>query len=529
MSNFNKSKINSFNMTKKILLLGILIAFLPFLSAQAVTLRVIDSSFISRYLGNILLEDNVFTTKSWYLEPDSQKRYLVAENKDIKNIVDKFGQKITTATLKKIPTTSGQKGVDYNVAKKYSGRFLIEQNKNNDIWYVNPLDLLRYKITNDDAGFKTLNELAVSLPLDKLSIVAIASNETTPNTEAAINFSRYNELRNVLKENYYQPEKLNDQTLFYGSLAGLANSLNDPYTQFFSPSAKSQFDDSVNGEVEGIGAIVDLKNNIFTIVTPLKDSPALKAGLEPNDQVLEVDGVSIRNFSLTKSISLIKGPKGTSVNLKIYRQAENKTFEIKITRDRVAIPNVEVKKLDNNIVYFSISTFSQNMVNEFNKLRQENVNSSTKGIIVDLRNNPGGYTDAAIALADIWLPTDVLILQEKFRDHTEKYYTNTDENLTIPTIVLINGSTASAAEIFSSALKENNLAKLVGQTSYGKGTGQMLYPFSDGSALKYTYFEWLTGLNNSVETRGLQPDFEVKNDNLTKIDGQLNKAIELLK
>ncbi|MDQ5971005.1 MAG: carboxyl-terminal processing protease, partial [Patescibacteria group bacterium] len=193
------------------------------------------------------------------------------------------------------------------------------------------------------------------------------------------------------------------------------------------------------------------------------------------------------------------------------------------------IPNVTAKKLDRNIVYFSIGSFAPNMVTDFNKLRQQNIDSSTRGLIIDLRNNPGGYTDSALALADIWLAPDALILQEKFRSHSEKYYTQTAEKLNIPTIVLINGATASAAEIFSAALKENNQAKLAGETSYGKGTGQLLQSFADGSAIKYTYFEWLTGLGNSVENRGIQPDVEIKNDPQTSIDEPLVKALELLR
>jgi C-terminal peptidase prc len=514
---------------KKILFLTVLFIFLPFLSVQAFTVKIVDDRFIDRYLGSIISEDNVFESKVWYLEPNNKERYLLSDVDQLTKILNKFAKKTNYTTLKKIPTTLDQKSIDYNVAKKYRGQFLFDANKKDEIWYVNPLDLLRYKISSDETGLKTLNDLALSLSLEKISILNIAGESATENTEAKIDFNKYNEIRSILEQNYYKPEKINNQELFYGSLTGLVGSLGDPYTQFFTPTKKTQFDNSIEGSVEGIGAMVDLKNNILTVITPLNDSPAMKAGLKSNDQILEVDGVSIRNFSLEKSISLIKGQKGTTVTLKIYRQAEEKTFEIKIIRDKIIIPNVIAKKLDNNLVYFSISTFSPNMISDFNKLRQQYTDDSTKGIIIDLRNNPGGYTDSAIALADIWLPANVLMLQEKFRSNTENYYTRTVENLKIPTIILINNGTASAAEIFSLALREANSAKLVGETSYGKGTGQMVEQFVDGSALKYTYFEWLTGLGNSIETRGMQPDFEVKNNSTTNIDAQLNKAIELLK
>lgn len=529
MNNIDNSKTNLFNGIKKIIFLTLVFIFLPFTSVQALSIKVVDDSFIERYLGSVILEDNIFETNTWYLEPTNKERYLLSDTDKLNNILTKFAKKTTALTLKKIPTANNQKSIDYNIAKKYSGQFLFDPSKKAELWYINPLDLLRYKITADADGLKTLNDIAVNLSLEKISLLSIAIDETIPNPESKIDFSKYNELRNILDENYYQPSKINTQNLFYGSLSGLADALDDPYTQFFTPSKKTQFDNSIEGSVEGIGAVVDLKDNIFIIVTPLIGSPALQAGLEPNDQILEVDSVSIRNFSLDKSISLIRGSKGSAVTLKVYRQTENKTFEVKIIRDKITIPNVTAKKLDNNIVYFAVNSFAPNMVNDFNKLRQQYVDNLTKGLIIDLRNNPGGYTDTAIALADVWLPADILILQEKFRSHTENYYTRTAEKLNIPTVVLINGATASAAEIFSSALRESNLAKLVGQTSYGKGTGQMLQAFPDGSALKYTYFEWLTGLGHSIENTGIKPDFEIKNDSQTKIDGQLNKAIGLLR
>ncbi len=514
---------------KKIIIVAFFLLLVPFVSVRAITLKVVDGSFIDRYLGSMILEDNIFQSRIWYLDPSLKQRYSVNDVADVKLLTEKFGQKTKTSVLNKIPKTGGQKNIDYNIAKKYSGQFLIDTSQNNEVWYVNPLVLVRYRISIDEAGLKTLTNLAIGLPLDKLSIISIADFKQTPTPKSAINFQQYQDIIDVLKNSYFQPNKINDKDLFYGSLAGLASGLNDPYTEFFSPEGKQQFDDSIDNAVEGIGATVELKNNIFTIVAPLTGSPALKAGLLPNDQVLEVNHESIRGFTLKKSISLIKGPKGTTVTLKIYRQSENKTFEVTITRDRVEIPNVVAKQLDNNIVYFGINVFSPDMVSDFNNLRKQFVTTSSRGIIIDLRNNPGGYTDSAIKLADIWLPANVLILQEKTRDHTENYYTRTDESLKIPTIILTNSGTASASEIFSAALKEANLAKLVGQTTYGKGTGQMVSDFPDGSALKYTYFEWLTGMGNSVQNRGLKPDYEVLNDNIYNIDQQLNKAIELLK
>lgn len=515
-------------MMKKIIFISIFILLAPYLSARAFTIKVVDGSFVDRYLGSIIVEDSVFQKKLYYLDPETKQKFFIAPDGGVRQLLEKFAEGSNDKIISRLPENSSQKNADLNYAKKFSGKFLLNVNKNGEVWYVDPLSLQRYYINTDNTGYNTLERLALNLTSDKMSIIANYPVEISADSENNIDFSLYNQVRDILKENFYQEAKIEDKKLFYGSLAGLAQSLDDPYTVFFSPQDKQEFNDKIDNAVEGIGALVDLKNNVLTIITPITDSPAIKAGLLPNDQILEVDNTSIRGFSIDKSISLIKGQKGTAVKLKIYRQATDETFEVNITRDRIVIPNVSAKDLGNNIAYFAINTFSPNMVNDFNEARKQFINEKTKGIIIDLRNNPGGYTDSAVALADLWLPADTLILREKAKKESVDYLTRTKEDWSLPTVILVNSGTASAAEIFSAALWEHGKAKIVGETTYGKGTGQMVNDFPDGSALKYTYFEWFTGEGKSVENRGIKPDFEISNNKST-IDFQLNKALELLK
>jgi carboxyl-terminal processing protease len=273
--------------------------------------------------------------------------------------------------------------------------------------------------------------------------------------------------------------------------------------------------------------MVETLEDVLMIISPLNGSPAQKAGLQAQDQIWIVDDVDIRGFTLDDAVALIKGEAGTTVILEIYRPSTNETFKVSIIREEINLPNVESKKLDNNIAYIKINIFSINLKNEFDSARAKVVDGSTDGLIIDLRNNPGGYTNSAVQLADYWLPEGALIMQEKFPEQTFQYTSRIDREINIPTIILVNEGSASASEIFTSALDENNVAQVVGQTTFGKGTGQSIQNFPDGSALKFTVFEWLTSDSKSLQDVGLVPDYVVENTLYS--DEQLKKAKELLR
>lgn len=482
----------------------------------------------ARYAGSFLVIDNNFSKQYWYVHPDSQEKYLVKNGVFLSQLLPVVGVGISNNDLEKIAKNSQDENVDYELSYKMRGQILLQVEKDGQAWYVNPIDLYRYPIANGNDGFDAIVKLALDIDYVKLNAIpTVDNNNFILHDDSYIDFEMYNIVKKSLEDNFYKPERINDLDLFYGSLNGLAQSTKDPYTQFFSPLAKENFQKTIEGEVEGIGAIVETVNNRLIIVSPLEDSPAINAGLKPLDQIWKVNGTDIYGYSTTESTDLIKGPAGTNVVLEIYRPSTETYFEVSITRQKLDLKNVTAKTLDNNIAYFKINMFSLSLLKEFNNLQKFFIKDDTKGVIIDLRNNPGGYSFSAINLADKWLDDNSLIVKEKYRDQTKFYSSRLSREIDLPTVILINEGTASAAEIFTSALLAYDEAKTVGHTSYGKGTGQSLLTFADDSALKYTIFEWFDPQDNSVEGKGLTPNYLIDNDE--QKDWQLQKARDLLK
>jgi len=499
-------------------------------NAKAVTIVVgwDPEAIKTRYSGSVLVENDGFEKNYWYVDPSTKQRYLIKDGKSVSQLLKTFGQGIYDKDLAKIATSTQSTNVDYNFSQQRRGQILLQVEEDGQAWYINPLDNLRYHIANGQRGFDTFVNLAIEISPEKLSVIPITEskgfNELKDNE---IDFDMYWSLIDTLKDNYYKPEAVNNKDLFYGSLKGLAQSLNDPYTEFFTPKGKNEFNNRLEGSVEGIGAMVDTKKGVLQIISPLEGSPAQKAGLLPEDQVWLVDDTDINGYPTSEATALIKGPAGTEVKLQIYRPQTGEIFEVKIIREKISVPNVSGKMLDNNIAYIKINMFTLNLRNEFAGIKNEVINDNTKGLIIDLRNNPGGYTNSAINLADYWLSADEVIFQEKYPNTVNSYSASLGQEINLPTVVLINNGTASASEIFSSALSENGLAQLVGTTTFGKGTGQTLVNWPEGSALKYTIFEWLTAKGNSIEKNGIKPDYVI--ENTIASDLQLQKAQDLLR
>lgn len=486
-----------------------------------------DNDLMERYSGTVLSIDYGFKQQYWYLEPLSKTRYALDEKTQLENIVNKFSTTIKEKDLQKIATSQNKKGIDFNIAQKYRGQFLINQEKDiKEIWYVNPLDLNRYLVTNPELNLDLMQSLAIGIDSTKLNALPMADLENFNENVGEINFDNYWEIYDTLKSGYFQSDKIDTTKLFYGSLQGLVESVGDPYTQFFTPQGKKEFDNDLEGVTEGIGAIVDVKDDELTIITPIDNFPAAKAGLLPYDQILKVDDQDIHGYSVDEAVSLIRGPIGTKVKLNIYRPSTKKSFELTITRAKIVVPNVTGKKLDNNLVYIKINTFSASLPSEFKNIKQQLIDNTTKGVIIDLRNNPGGYTNSAIYLADQWLDTKQVIFKEKYSKSLEEYSASTPVEINLPTVILINNGSASASEIFTSALKNYNKATVIGEPSFGKGTGQALRPFADGSALKYTVFEWLDPASRSIEKVGIQPDIEIIRSQDNQFDSQLYQAVQ---
>ncbi|PWB38248.1 MAG: hypothetical protein C3F02_04555 [Parcubacteria group bacterium] len=480
------------------------------------------------YAGNIVVLDDGYKKDYYYIEPLTQEKYYFSDDVSLLKLIRALGQSTNTKSLVNLPQSKSDKNANYNAVQKLRGRFLLQTDNDNQAWYINPLDNLRYKIDGGKDGLKIVRNLALNVDSTKLSVFPLPKKTSfRKNTGDAVDFGMFWQVQNLLKKNYYQPDKVNDSELFYGALQGVAASLQDPYTVFFTPPGSKNFLDNISGATEGIGAYVDVINGRLTIIAPLENSPALAAGLLPNDQVLTVDDVDISGWLLDNAVGLIKGQSGTAVKLKIYRPASDRTFDVSIVRAKIVIPTIEAKTLNNNLAYIKISSFSQDLPTLFNQARNKVIGNATRGVIIDLRNNPGGYTDAAQILAESWLPEGDVIFRENYSDHSQTYQAISNNDINLPTVILINSGSASAAEIFTLALSKNGLAQTVGETSFGKGTGQQLANFPDGSALKYTVFEWFGPQDSFIEGQGIKPDYAVQNT--PGSDLQLEKALTLLR
>lgn len=342
-----------------------------------------------------------------------------------------------------------------------------------------------------------------------------------------VDFSRFWELWDYLKKDAYGASKVNDIDLFYGAQAGLVAALGDPYSVFFTPEHAKQFTQELSGRFEGIGAEIGMKDGRLTIIAPLPDSPATKAGLQSGDYVIGINDEDTTGMPIDLAISKIRGKKGTVVNLKIMRKTE--LLSMAITRDSIKIPNLTLS-YNNDIAVLKMYHFNEGVTSEFGNAVQQIKNKGIKKIILDLRNNPGGYLDAAIAITSYWLPSDAIVTFEKSADNSLKSYMSTgNQGLKgVKTIVLINGGSASASEILAGALQDYNLATLVGEKTFGKGSVQNFKQFDDGSAVKLTIAAWLTPKQRAINELGINPDLEVKAEESGDNDPQLQKAIEIL-
>jgi carboxyl-terminal processing protease len=326
---------------------------------------------------------------------------------------------------------------------------------------------------------------------------------------------------------------ITEQDRVWGSIKGLAASYNDPYTTFFDPSETKAFNDVVRGEFDGVGMEVTLRDGIITVVAPLKNTPAEKAGLKPGDKILKIDGKSTENMSVEKGISLIKGKKGTTVELSVYREKAKNPLTFKVVRDRIVSPVIEtsVKK---GVYVITIYTFAENSPKLFQDAIQSFKASGNKKLIIDVRNNPGGYLDAAVSISSWFLPEGTPVVRESRKSSAEKVFRSYGYNIfpqDFKAVVLINGGSASASEILAGALSEYGKATLVGEKTFGKGTVQQLIPVTDDTSIKITIAKWLTPNGLSITHNGILPQVEVKTtkeDADAKRDPQMEKAIEIL-
>ncbi len=352
-----------------------------------------------------------------------------------------------------------------------------------------------------------------------------------------VDFSLFWQVLKEIEEKYVDKSKIDYQKILYGAISGMAGSLGDPYTVFMEPKKTESFVESVEtgGSFEGVGMELGLKDNVLTVVAPIEGTPAAKAGMKAGDVILKIDDKATDDMLLEEAVSLIRGKKGTKVVLTIIRKGVVEPKVITLTRDTIQVPVVTWRMEDNNIAYIKIYQFTGNLPSRFQKAVSELLQKKAKKIILDLRNNPGGYLETSVEIASWFIPKGEVVAIENFGDvDTQKIDRSYGykELQNFPVVVLINKGSASASEILAGALRDIKQIKLIGETSFGKGSVQSLEQFRGGSSLKITIAKWLTPSGLSISESGLKPDIEIEltdKDVENNIDSQLNKAIEILK
>ncbi len=318
-----------------------------------------------------------------------------------------------------------------------------------------------------------------------------------------------------------------------GAIAGMLDSLGDQHTSYMDPEAYRQQSTPLEGEYEGIGAWVDVTGDYLTIVSPMPGSPAEEKGLKPEDQVIAVDGEDMTGIAGDLVLRRIIGPAGTKVQLTIFRPADNETLQVEITRKKIEVPSVSGEMLDNNIAYVQLINFGEKTHDDLTALLKDLLIKKPVGLILDLRNNGGGYLNSAIEVSSEFVDQSP-IMYEEFGDGEKIEYNAKLKGIAtkIPLVVLINGGTASASEITAGAIQDYERGSLVGTQSYGKGSVQNWITLQDDQgAIRVTIARWLTPNQRQINSVGLTPDFivEITEEEMTAgVDSQLNKAIELL-
>jgi len=370
--------------------------------------------------------------------------------------------------------------------------------------------------------------------------ITLAPPTVTPQQQSATPselqnlFTPFWEAWTLVHDNYVD-QPVDDVELMRGAISGMMEALGDQHSSYMSPKDFAAANAGLEGEYEGIGAYVDTTTEYLTITSPIPGSPAERAGLLPGDQVVAIDGEDMTGINAEVARTKVLGPANTVVHLTILREGEDKLLEFDVTREKITIKSSTGEMLDNGIAYIQITTFGDKTTPELLETLKELMSQNPKGIILDLRNNGGGYLNTSVEVASQFI-SDGVVLYEQYGDGKRTTYDvipggmATDTN--IPMLVLINQGSASASEIVAGALQDSGRAKLVGETSFGKGSVQNWIPLSgDNGAVRITIAKWLTPNENTIHETGLTPDVVVERteeDFKAGLDPQLDKAVEVL-
>ncbi len=355
----------------------------------------------------------------------------------------------------------------------------------------------------------------------------------------SVDFALFWKVWDLVKEKYVDHATLDAQEMVYGAINGMLAATGDPYTVFLDPEDYAALNEELSGSFEGIGAEIGIKDDLLTIVAPLDDSPAQKAGLRAGDKVIEIEGESTAGITADDAVKKMRGPKGTELHMKIVRLNENKEAEdpreVTVVRDTIHIKSVRVEYKDGDLAHVRISQFGEDTITEFNRAITDMQARNVRGIVVDVRNDPGGILHVVTVIASKFLAPHAVVVMEQDAQgkRTNLYTTGKNPLVTMPTVVLMNEGSASASEILAGALRDNREdVVLVGKKTFGKGSVQELIPTSATTAAKITIAKWLTPKGEQINETGIAPDVEVDyttEDYEAGRDPQLDKALDILR
>lgn len=349
-----------------------------------------------------------------------------------------------------------------------------------------------------------------------------------------IDFSLFWESYHKIYDKFFDPTRIDRKKIIYGAISGMLKSLDDPYTVFLSPEESKKFQEDVKGEFEGVGMEIGIKKGELQVIAPLEGTPAQRAGLRPGDKILKINDKETFDLTIEQAVDLIRGPKGTEVTLTIFRSEWEKPKEFKIKREVILVPSLKWEIKENDVAYIKIYQFSEKADFEFNLAASKILASSAKKIILDLRNNPGGYLEIAQKIAGWFLEKGQIVVIEDFcQEKKRKEFKSEGPSRfsQYPMVVLINQGSASASEILAGALRDNRGILLIGEKTFGKGSVQELLNLKEGS-LKITVANWLTPKGILISEVGLEPDIKIEiteKEHEEGKDPQLEKALEIIK
>ncbi|MBI2054528.1 MAG: S41 family peptidase [Candidatus Sungbacteria bacterium] len=360
-------------------------------------------------------------------------------------------------------------------------------------------------------------------------VAGILNKETAKPAE--VDFNQFWDVWRRIEERYVDKDKIERGKLIDGAIAGMVKAVGDPYTVYLPPQESKEFQAEIKGSFEGIGAEIGIRKNILTIIAPLKNSPAEKSGLKAGDKILKIGDTITADLSVEEAVRLIRGPKGTKVKLTIFRDNDGEPKEIFVTRDVIVVPNIKTELKPGGVFYIQLSHFSENSSSDFKKAVAEFQRSGSNKLILDLRNNPGGFLTAAVDIASWFLPAGDTVVTEHWSNSKDEVYRSKGYKVleSTPVVVLVNQGSASASEIVAGALRDKRGAKLVGEKTFGKGSVQELQDLAKGASLKITIAKWLTPSGKSINESGLEPDFAVAATTTPDIDPVLEKGLGLLR